>query len=235
MKKLKEFDFLENDDFGKYKPLKINSSTNALKRAIVAVGLKFEPNFAIKRNSFESWLYENLIFYFTDNEKCEWDLSKGLLFTGKKGLGKSLSLKIIRMIYYYQNNMPKLQVKKSFGMVGLETLSIKENGKLNNLEKFYQLAKKGNLFCDEVMRESANEYKQINNFGTIEQPFSTAMHSMYRNFTDKGNLYHFTTNYWNAKGYENGEILASVYGGEICDRLKEMCNIIEFKGESKRK
>lgn len=217
-------DFLNNDDFGKYTPDQVKADYKVFSEMLIGVGKKFEPKFTIDDKDF----YNNLIYYFNDDPKCEWDLSKGLLFHGKKGLGKSLSLKIIKKLYYYRNRHGMMQSKKNFNFYGMESIT-----KPNEIENFYSLCGKS-LFIDEVMRETADASKTVNNYGTKEKPFSTAMHQMYRNFCDKGVLYHFTTNYWNISGKENGQMFANTYGNEIHDRLKEMCNIIEFKGESKR-
>lgn len=227
------FDFLQNETYGKYIPKKTPTDYPKLLESLIKIGEKFEPKFEIKENSIEYEFYKNLLYYFTDNDKCKWNLSKGLFLSGKKGLGKSLCLKIISKMYFYKNNLPPMQIKKSFASIGMESLCVKQDGKLHNLDKFYNYTKM-NLFCDEVMRESENKDKTINNFGTIEQPFSSGLHQMYRNFCDNGKIYHFTTNYWNVKGFENGKLIADTYGNEIHDRIIEMCNIIELKGESKR-
>ena len=123
-----------------------------------------------------------------------------------------------------------LQKKKSFRFYGFEGVGRSKE----TMNEFYKLCN-NNLFIDEVMRETADDSKVINNFGTKEKPFSTGMHQMYRKFCDEGKLYHFTTNYWNIPQKENGKMFGDIYGNEIQDRIIEMCNIIEFKGNSKRK
>lgn len=224
------FERIAADNFGKYSPKQIETDipASSIQKILLDVGKKYEPKFKIETKE-EIWLYTNLIYYFQDNPKCEWDLSKGLFFHGTKGVGKSFCLKIIKRLYYYGAGgtfFKKEKVFKSFGMENLknETATFRE-----------YISRKANVFCDEVMRETADDRKVIVDYGTYEQPFSTGLHQMYRNYCDEGKLYHFTTNYWNVKGKENGELLSDVYGGEIHDRLKEMCNIIELKGESYRK
>ena len=41
-------------------------------------------------------LYRNLLFYFCNDSRCAWPLGKGLLFSGKTGVGKTLPMKIFR-------------------------------------------------------------------------------------------------------------------------------------------
>lgn len=226
-------DFLDKKDFGKYKPEPIETNLDLLKTVVIKIGEKFEKNFKIEKDSIQAKMYQNLLYYFTDDSRCDWKLDKGLFFSGKKGVGKSMSMKIMRELFLCGHNIPSLQRKKFFHFVGMEKLSVKEGKSLKYLEEFY-LKTSNNLFCDEVMRESKGQYKEINNFGTIEQPFSVGIHQMYRNFCDKGMLYHFTTNYWHVDEYPNGDLFAKTYGNEIHDRLIEMCNIIEIKGESFR-
>lgn len=226
--------FLDKADFGKYTPEKVSTNLDMLFEVVVAIGKKFDPKFEIKSNH-DVKFYMNLLYYFTDNNKCDWELSKGLLLHGRKGLGKSLAFKIIKEMYMHRHHLPPMQPKKSFRIIPMESLSIKNNkGELSNLSDFYNQTDKS-LCLDEIMRESKNETRSINNFGTIEQPFSTGLHQMYRSFTQKGVLHHGTTNYWNVGEHNNGELIAKIYGNEIQDRMKEMFNIIELKGESKRK
>lgn len=215
---------IQNDKFGKYVPEKVETDLVVIASVVNEIGKNYEPNFKIETD-FDKQLYKNLLLYFTDNPKCEWNLSKGLFFHGKKGTGKSLSIKIINRLYFYlQGNV--IQRKKNFSMFAIESLK-------SNLDGFITLTQ-NNLFCDEVMRETKDDSKVIVNFGTREQPFSDGVHSMYRNFCNNGKLYHFTSNYWNVEGAENGKLISQIYGGEIHDRLLEMCNFIEFKSESKR-
>lgn len=217
-------DLIKNDHFGKYQPQEVPIYEN-IKRIIVEIGVKYDPKFAIE-SKFDVNLYTNMVYYFSDNDKCEWDLSKGLFFHGKKGLGKSMSLKIFKKLYFYKHLHLSLQPKKNYAFFAMEGLK-------DNLQEFNELTNK-NLFLDEVMRETKDDSKIIVNYGTREQPFSDGIHKMYRNFCDKGRLYHFTSNYWNLADKPNGKLFAETYGAEIHDRLIEMCNFIEFKGDSKR-
>lgn len=217
-------DLIKNDHFGKYQPQEVPIYEN-IKRIIVEIGVKYDPKFAIE-SKFDVNLYINMVYYFSDNDKCEWDLSKGLFFHGKKGLGKSMSLKIFKKLYFYKHLHLSLQPKKNYAFFAMEGLK-------DNLQEFNELTNK-NLFLDEVMRETKDDSKIIVNYGTREQPFSDGIHKMYRNFCDKGRLYHFTSNYWNLADKPNGKLFAETYGAEIHDRLIEMCNFIEFKGDSKR-
>jgi hypothetical protein len=210
-------------EMGKYKAEKHQTDYNVLMELINAIGAKYEPKYEIKEN--QKKLYQNLCLYFTDNNKCEWDLTKGLMIHGKKGVGKSICMKIFKQIYFTNHLHNLLKPSKSFSIFNMEALSINDN----KTELFKALER--NLFCDEVFRETKSDDKIINNYGTKEQPFSVAIHSMYRNFCDKSKLYHFTTNYWNVSGNPNGEVFSQVYGSEIHDRIIEMCNIIEVKNE----
>ena len=218
-------ELIANDNFGKYQPSQVKIAGH-INDVIMAIGKKYEPSFEIK-TEFDKWLYNNLVYYFTDDSRCEWNLSKGLLFHGRKGLGKSLSFKIFKKLYYYKASYNIELAKKKFDIQEMDNLK-------GNVQTFYEKCKTS-LFCDEIMRETKDDSKIINDYGTKEQPFSTGVHQMYRSFCDKGQLYHFTTNYWNVQGYENGKLISNTYGSEIHDRLIEMCNIIEFKGESKRR
>ena len=67
-------DIIVNDNFGKYQPsqVKIPGEINQL---INAIGKKYEPSFEIKTD-FDKWLYNNMVYYFTDDPRCEWSLSK---------------------------------------------------------------------------------------------------------------------------------------------------------------
>lgn len=218
--------YITEENYGKYTPKQVKSNFRLINELVKTIGKKYEPNFAIETD-FDRWLYNNIAYYFSNDPRCEWDLSKGLFFHGKKGTGKSLSMKIAEKIYYHRIDHGQFASNKSFRAFHIEQLA-------SNIAKFKDMCK-NSLFCDEVMRETKDDSKVIHNYGTKEQPFSEGVHIMYRSFCDKGKLYHFTCNYWNVSGFENGKLISDVYGSEIHDRLIEMCNFVEFKGESKRK
>ncbi len=71
-------DIIASDNFGKYQPSQVQIAGH-INDVIKAIGKKYEPSFNIKTD-FDKWLYNNLVYYFTDDERCDWNLSKGLLF-----------------------------------------------------------------------------------------------------------------------------------------------------------
>lgn len=83
---------------------------------------------------------------------------------------------------------------------------------------------KKNMFIDDL----GAERHTVKNFGNEIKPLTYIISKRYELFTRYGIKTHFTTNL-------NFDEIESVYDDRIADRIKEMCNVIEIKGSSRRK
>lgn len=151
-------------------------------------------------------IINQLYNYLICSEKFKGEHRKGILIIGAIGVGKTLILTIIcNMIEMLSNKViERVHSKK-----------IIEAVRTHNLGYF----DKRPLFIDDLGREA----KEINNYGTKELPLIDLLSIRY----DNGSLTFATSNFDFKK-------LTEFYGLAITDRMKEMFNIIEYTGESKR-
>jgi DNA replication protein DnaC len=152
----------------------------------------------------------NLKYWLYNDEKCVFDLNKGILLLGKVGCGKTLLLETFCNLY---NRIAKKIISPLIKITNSRILTkeILEDSQQHN---------KRHLYIDDLGKEPNN----INNFGTNEKPIAELFYyrSRYKVFTFA------TANY-------NLESFAEFYGTSTVDRFKDIFNIVELKGESKRK
>ncbi len=165
-----------------------------------------------------------LIKYFNGNE-CKLDLSKGICLFGNYGTGKSYLLRAIQK-YIQRIN---IKDKNIFRIASIEELinSI-EKKQLDTYLQFKELnnMKHVNLCIDEFGSELDS---QIKFYGSpAKEHIERFLMRRYELFAGKRAITHITTNL-------TPELMAKHYSQRLVDRFIEMFNIIEVKGESKRK
>lgn len=174
-------------------------------------------NFIIDENN-KSFL--NIICqYFAQDENFEEELGgelrKGLLVFGRCGVGKSSSFKIIQNISKNYDFKNIWFAKRSAHEIVTE---FNESEKRDTIIKSYS---KGKLYIDDLGAE-----KEASNYGK-EDIFSRLLELRYNEFLEKGTKTFITTNY-SLHDFKNR------YGIRVADRLKEMFNIVEIDGYSRR-
>ena len=173
------------------------------------------------------------------------DLNKGLLIIGSYGIGKTSIIKTFHEIFKYARNN-ELHVKNKLGEFELlmwyeiyfgfsttnDVVSDFEGIKRNEhsdedyiWDQFWKKHSKGFRYYDDVMTE-----KVASNFGKVEL-FKLIFEKRYSN---KAKTI-ISLNYDGDTVDSTLESFAKRYGERNYDRLFEMYNIIELKGESLRK
>lgn len=153
------------------------------------------------------------------------DPYKGLLLWGDLGVGKSVLLrglqrykgKINRMCFGCRND--KLGFK--FTSAAEIALLYAEKG-MDGISKFTDRERMSNLAIDEVGREPTD----AKHFGTginVVQTILQLRYEVRREF-----ITHMTTN------LDPNTQFSGIYGDYIADRIKEMFNVIEIKGDTRR-
>jgi len=150
------------------------------------------------------WLYS----YSTGTKSTQFniDFNKGILLIGGFGVGKTLIMKAyISLINSFDKKIIKSYHSKEL------TIILPEVG-------LHTLLKKP-LFVDDIGKEN----REVKVFGTIIQPFVDLISLRYEH-----NTWNFATANYKL------DTLKEKYGETITDRMKDIYNIIELNGKSKR-
>ena len=173
------------------------------------------------------------------NNKSNPNLKKGLMIVGTYGTGKTSILKTFYQIFSNANQHPITVIdihgteqflgryKLGFGYFTANDVVKRFESIFDQLEKdlFWNRHKKGFKYYDDIMTES-----QASNFGKIEI-FKDILEMRY----SEGAKTILTMNYSGQSVDETLEQISKKYGERVYDRIFEMFNIIELKGESLRK
>lgn len=166
-------------------------------------------------------LVKSLYGWVWGTDWCPLDPRKGLLLWGPIGVGKSTLLKGIRAYELQINRMHFAYANRNLGF-GLRSASeIALDYAQRGIDAIERYARITNLAIDEMGREPA----AAKHYGTHLNPVQLLLQLRYEN--RHYGLTHITTNL-------NPNTEFDPYGGYITDRVKEMCNVIEIGGHSRR-
>jgi DNA replication protein DnaC len=179
-------------------------------------------------------VFDLLCYYFTEDplfiEKAKElkvnnpSLKKGILLAGNYGVGKtwlmSLFRKNNRQVYHVEHAKP---IAKAFHANGEEAIqkhyTLIKNAIFDPTVLYQQYS---GLCIEDIGREDIK-----NNYGNRTNVIGDIMEQRYINKC-MGVYFHATTNF-------TVEQLEQFYGGMVVDRFRECLNLIELKGESRRK
>ncbi len=167
----------------------------------------------------ETEITNDLVNYCIQSDKFSGDTSKGLLFMGSTGTGKTVYLKALSLMLGYSNNF-KFKIYTGFEMERLYQLD-PNDGDVFQL----QSALKSKMFGIDDLGE---EHTSIKRYGTEINVGIDTLTQRHQLFTDKGYLTFATTNL-------NAEMIGKKYGARIESRIYEMFNLIGVKGKDRRK
>lgn len=178
---------------------------------------KSDPDKAFEWEPRYKKLYRHLMYYFAGDDRCGWPLSKGLLFLGTTGVGKTMSLKVFQNLIV--NEIPNNP--KRFKMTTCQ--NVFEWFKASQYDGIEDYAR-GNWCFDDLGAEEPVYMHFGNRVNVMEQVLFRRDLQRQKEYTNTI----ITTN-------KNAEELAKIYGDRVLDRLKEMCHFVRIDGESKRK
>lgn len=140
--------------------------------------------------------------------------TKGIIFSGKFGAGKTINLKtyidIARMIL-------KAQTRCIDVMEILPEFKVKGDEYLKELSEVHLLG----------INDLGNETSKVIDFGTTRDLIYELLILRYNKFQDSGYITMATTNH-------SKESLTEMYGKKLADRFNEMFDFVEVMGESRR-
>lgn len=167
-------------------------------------------------------LMRSLYQYAWKMTTCPFDVNKGILLYGDIGVGKSTLLKGLRI---YENQINQLCYNYGNNALGFVFVSAPElslrytNAGMNAIQKYASMP---NLAIDEVGREPLD----AKHYGTETNVIQLILQLRYEKRCN--GVTHLTTNL-------DPNTQFGIYGHYIVDRVKEMFNVIEIRGESRRK
>ena len=154
-------------------------------------------------------------YYFVgDQEKCRWNVDKGIFLYGKIGCGKTLLITAYLRV-----------VNSMLGIIAtiIHAKEIYPTIQNNGFKMLIQCP----LFIDELGRESL----EINEFGNKIRPIQDLFAMRY----ESGARTFCTSNFSSAalEGKNEGGVQKG-YGKYVRTRMEEMMNIVEMPGENRR-
>jgi len=154
-----------------------------------------------------------LIYYFMNDEKCEFDLTKGLFLYGNTGTGKTTLLRCF-------SAFTRVTRLKEFKIVSAKKIvnDVLSEGNASSLSKYSVVADQIDYGFDDVGHEN-----ECNIYGTKVNCLEEILTARY----DRKLLTHCTSNLIPDK-------VKSFYGQRLYSRLYEMFNIIQVKGKDHR-
>jgi len=182
-------------------------------------------DYNIDDNNFQ--VIHDLFNYFTGNieycKKNDIDLNKGLWISGGVGTGKS------SLIDAFKLYTGVILMKNSFQYHKASVITDKVNDiGVNYLDYFGNNRYGSNCFpitC--YIDDICSKNEKVNNFGTKISVIEYLIDIRYEVYKRFRKLTHFSSNVY-------PEQLNDYYDIRIIDRLKEMCNVFELAGESRR-
>lgn len=163
---------------------------------------------------------EQCIYYFTDDERFQGDLNKGLFITGNPGCGKTSLMKILA----------RINTKQPFALKSCKDISngYSDNGfpALEKYKNFLPIAKAQNYgfefagwcFDDLGFEETGKHY------GNTIEVMTDIMEAIYNREMMIGSI-HITSNI-------SGDEIEERYGNRIRSRMRQMFNMIDYDPKS---
>lgn len=219
MKQINEFlDFLDEKKM-ELKTIDIDWGIHS--NLILRIGKHFTPDFKIDENNQE--VLKQMLLYFTGNKKFNGDLNKGILLVGGVGTGKSLLFDIFKKYTSEVIHTNSFQVHSAIDIIdrvnvsGIDILSFYSN----NFEG--RQAHPVRCYIDDI----GTKHETVKHYGTEINVIEQLLSLRYNIYKRYGTLTHASTNLFPS-------ILSETYDKRITDRMVEMFNVIELKGNSRR-
>jgi DNA replication protein DnaC len=151
--------------------------------------------------------------------------SKGLLVIGSIGVGKSNMMKVMQRVVK--------DTDRKFGWVTASQLKdLSEELTASRIKEMY-----GKDFQYDLLIDDIGISIDVRRYGNTINILSEIIMERYELFIETGIKTHFTSNIYPdlINNTTNKPTLKTIYGTRVLDRMKEMCEMIIWKGTSLRK
>lgn len=199
-------------------------------QAILEVGGKLFPGFNLD-DPERRRMYERVFYLFTDNDKlADFGMKKGksLLMLGDIGVGKTVLMKTMQVLFR--------DTTRKFRWVNcLEFKDMLEQGMTSaEIKSMYGKAFKCDLYIDDLGLGRAD----FNKYGNVTNIISEVLFERDELFVSEGWRTHLSSNVPTTVPKDSpGDVksIERMYGDRVLDRIKQMCNLIQWTGKSLRK
>lgn len=170
-------------------------------------------------DEFNQNILSQLIYYFTNNERFEGDLGKGIYLVGNPGCGKSSMMRVLgfntRQPFAFKSC---IEIAKEYSNDGYP--AIERYNRLLQVSKrlYFGFEQIGWCFDDLGFEEKGKHY------GKEAEVMTEILERIYNNPDMKGNV-HITSNI-------SGDQVEERYGNRVRSRMREMFNMIAFDESS---
>lgn len=194
-------------------------------QAIKILGNKLVKDFDIDsepRLSIYKKVYEVFSFGIVIEKK-----EKGVMLIGSIGVGKSILMKIMQKLF-------KDSVRGFKWLTCYELIDLMEHYTPSEIKSFYGKELKLDLYIDDIGVGNSI----YNKYGNTTNIISEILIERYELFISEGYRTHISSNKPTSLDklkYPEIITLEDLYGDRVIDRLKEMCEVVAWKGESLRK
>lgn len=169
-------------------------------------------------DKYNKEVIRQLYYYLTGNqEKCEWNINKGIYMMGKVGCGKSV------LMYAHLAVQDALTKKMTKSIHAKQLIDVITKDGIDSL-------KTTPLFIDEMGRENL----EMRDYGNIVKPVVDLFAIRYEHGGRTYATSNFTLDTLEASRDDRGNIKEVRYGNFIRTRMDEMFNIVTLPGDNRR-
>lgn len=196
--------------------------------AIIDVGLKLFKGFNLDDPDRRRH-YQEMFYLLTGNDQVkEFGLKKdkGALLLGHLGVGKTMMMRVMQILFK--------DTPRRFKWVSCLTFKdlLEEGMSAVEIKSLYGKGLKQDLYIDDLGLGQV-DYKS---FGNVTNIIAEILFERDELFVLENILTHLSSNIPTTVPLEQHDkkSLEKLYGDRILDRIKQMCNLIEWKGKSLR-
>ncbi len=150
--------------------------------------------------------------------------TKGIFITGGIGVGKSALMKVMQRLF-------KDSDRRFRWVTAYELKDMSEEMTVAEIKKIYGYQFKCDLYIDDIGFGT-----DVKRYGNTVNIITEILMERYDLFITSGYKTHISSNMAAfIKGDSTISTIETIYGNRVLDRIKEMCNLIIWQGESQRK
>ena len=149
---------------------------------------------------------------------------KGVLIIGGIGVGKTAIMKIMQRVF--KDSKSRFRLVNAYELKDLSELYT-----ISQIKEMYGFDLKSDLYIDDI-----GFSVDVKRYGNTVNIITEILMERYDLFVSTGIKTHLSSNIMTqiTNDIANKPTLKLMYGARIIDRIKEMCEIVTFKGKSQR-